>query len=148
MLNDYLEKNNVTLPCLSEEVKELLQTNFPQINYQVNPIDILGDTNIDRFKEIFKILNEDDNCDTIILVGVIYSLFQISLEDIIELKKSCSKKFIVCLLNFGENENDFEKLAQENIFIFTSLESFLPVLLVLLKMRNGKFEKKYCKITH
>ena len=142
MLNDYLEKNNVILPCLSEEVKELLQTNFPQINYQVNPIDILGDTNIDRFKEIFKILNEDDNCDTIILVGVIYSLFQISLEDIIELKKSCSKKFIVCLLNFGENENDFEKLAQENIFIFTSLESFLPVLLVLLKMRNGKFEKK------
>ncbi|MDR2402205.1 MAG: acetate--CoA ligase family protein [Cytophagales bacterium] len=142
MINDYLENRGTFLPCLSGKVNEILTVLFPQINCRVNPIDILGDTDIDRLKKILEALNEDKNLDCVIFIGVMLSLFQMSVDDIIMLKKSCSKKFIICLLNWEGKENDFAKLASEDIFIFTSLESFLPVLLVLLKMQNEKFKKK------
>lgn len=142
LINEYLDKHQCELHILSGNLKKKLKNIYPKINCNNNPIDILGELNIDRIKAFLEVFNADESSDSIIFIGLLYTLYKITAEDIIALKNSCSKNILFCILNLNADKDFFDKLAKENIFIFTSLESFLPVLSVLLKMKNGKFKKE------
>lgn len=137
--NELLGAKQCSLTKLDERLNYRFTNVFTKINHHNNPKDILGEFNLERLKNFFKVLDHDENFDPIVFVGALYTLYDFSVEDIIAFNKSCSKNMLICL----QDEHAFvEQLNKEDIFIFTSLESFLPVLSVLLEMQNGKFKKE------
>lgn len=72
----------LTLAKFSQDTKEVLQSSLPQTANINNPVDVIGDAGVDRYRAAFEAVLKDENVD-----GVIFILTPQSMTDILATAK-------------------------------------------------------------
>jgi acetyl coenzyme A synthetase (ADP forming)-like protein len=65
---DFIIKNNLKLAALSEQTKVTLKSKLPFNASVVNPVDVIGDADVERYKNALEIVSEDTNVDVVIVI--------------------------------------------------------------------------------
>lgn len=65
---DFIIKNNLTLSTLSDTTKIELSKKLPFNASVVNPVDLIGDANVERYKDALDIVLKDENVDSVIVI--------------------------------------------------------------------------------
>ncbi len=111
---DYCAKNNLDVVKLPEKlIKKLdLSHNWSRNN----PIDVVGDADHDKYKEIFLKLEETDFFDNVIVIlsqQEMIDVFKVA-KEITEFKKRSNKSVVCCLVGIGDNIDRAKELLKEN----------------------------------
>ncbi len=112
---DYCAKNYLEIVKLPESLIEHLNLNH---NWSKNnPIDIVGDADYIKYKEIFLKLEENKNFfDNVIVILSQQEMINVLhvAKEIVEFRKRSKKSVICCLVGIGENIDMSKKLLNEN----------------------------------
>lgn len=111
---DYCAKNNLDIVKLPESlIKHLdLSHNWSRNN----PIDLVGDADEKKYKEIFLKLEENNFYDNVIVIlsqQEMINALKVS-KEIVDFKKRSKKNVVCCLVGIGDNINKSKKLLKEN----------------------------------
>ncbi len=93
LMSDALEENKLELAEISLENKKYLKEKMPKAVAIGNPIDLLGDADIERYKLALKVCERDKNVDIIVLILLLQT--PAIDENIVEVAKSVKKPVIV-----------------------------------------------------
>ncbi len=111
---DYCSKNNLEIVKLSETlIKHLdLSHNWSRNN----PIDLVGDADENKYREIFLKLEENHFFDNVIVIlsqQEMIDVFKVS-KEIVDFRKRSKKNVVCCLVGIGDNIDKAKKLLKEN----------------------------------
>ncbi|MCX8163203.1 MAG: acetate--CoA ligase family protein [Candidatus Micrarchaeota archaeon] len=127
---DAIEKNGLELAKFSQKTLHKLKEFLPPIINIKNPLDILGDATVERYKYCLEALAEDEQVDAIVCIV----LFQTpSLENSIisilqETKNKIKKPFIVVSTGGEFTREQQRQLAQNSIPIFSTPTTAIKAL--------------------
>ena len=112
---DYCAKNNLDIIKLPLSLIKHLDLNH---NWsRNNPIDLVGDADHTKYREIFLKLEKEkeffDNVIVILSQQEMINVFKVALE-ISEFKNKSKKSVIACLVGIGENINKAKELLKKN----------------------------------
>jgi acetyl coenzyme A synthetase (ADP forming)-like protein len=65
---DFLIKNNLKLATLTEITKSNLASTLPFNASVVNPVDLIGDADVERYKSALDVVVKDDNVDAVLVI--------------------------------------------------------------------------------
>jgi len=128
---DAIEKSGLTMARFEKETIDQLRENLPAESNIYNPIDVLGDARVDRFRLALEKTYEDENVDSII---VIFSPTAVSepekiAETILEFKKKYTTKPVFAVYMGGKTlEKGKSILVKDNVPTFTFPESAVKAL--------------------
>ncbi len=112
---DYCSKNNLYVVTLPEILIKHLDLNH---NWsRNNPIDLVGDADNIKYREIFLKLEENkyffDNVIVILSQQEMIDVFKVA-EEIVEFKNISRKAVVCCLVGIGENINKAKEILNKN----------------------------------
>lgn len=126
---DYCSKNNLEIVKLPDKlIKHLdLSHNWSRNN----PIDLVGDADHTKYREIFLKLEENNFFDNVIAILSQQEMIDVYLvaKEIVEFRERSKKNVVCCLVGIGEKINQAKKLLKENgILSFFETERCAKVL--------------------
>ncbi len=111
---DYCAKNNLDVVKLPDSLIRHLDLSH---NWsRNNPIDLVGDADHTKYKEIFLKLEENHFFDNVIIIlsqQEMIDVYKVS-KEIVNFRKRSKKNVVCCLVGIGENIDRAKKLLKEN----------------------------------
>ena len=111
---DYCAKNNLDVVKLPDSLIRHLDLSH---NWsRNNPIDLVGDADHTKYKEIFLKLEENNFFDNVIIIlsqQEMIDVYKVS-KEIVNFRKRSKKNVVCCLVGIGENIDRAKKLLKEN----------------------------------
>ncbi len=102
MATDACEKSKLNMARFSEQTIKLLQQSLPPFAAFYNPVDIIGDADVNRVDVALDIIGKDKNVDSILLIltptATLAPQMDEVAERIIKRAKVINKPFFVCLM--------------------------------------------------
>lgn len=131
MATDALIARGGRLSRLSSETIDALKSVLPSYCRVTNPIDILEEATLDRFRKVIEICFKDPNSDGFLIIytpqGVADPLA--TAEMIVELSKQTTKTLLVSLICEGVCSNARQILTQNSIPAFTTPEESISAFM-------------------
>jgi acetyl coenzyme A synthetase (ADP forming)-like protein len=95
LATDEAEKLNLKLPPPSEKLKKILAEDTSEISSLNNPIDVVGDTTVERFKSVMEALLASNEYDGMILISLFHvPTLETTIIDVIESMKVYGKPIL------------------------------------------------------
>ena len=94
------------------------------MSYPDNPIDVLGDADSSRFKEVLSKIKKENFYNNLVIIITPQDMtddMNIA-EEIINFKKESNVNFICCLLGEESFKHSIELLEENNIICFSEIE--------------------------
>lgn len=141
---DAMEDAGLKLVKFNKETTEKLKKCIPDEGSTANPIDVLGDAPVIRYKESLDIILEDNNVDSlIIMVCPTASTDPDGIADVIlEAEKKFKKPILVVNMGGPSFEQSNEKLRKNNVPTYIFPETAINALNAMTQYANIK-NKKY-----
>ncbi|MDX9739229.1 MAG: acetate--CoA ligase family protein [Candidatus Dojkabacteria bacterium] len=113
MATDFVERFGLNMAEIGEKSKEKLRKDLPLFANVNNPIDILGDALLDRYERAIKILLEDVNVDSLLLILTPQLVTDITgvAKVVADIQKQTSKPIFSCFLG-GKDIEDGNKILR------------------------------------
>jgi len=131
LASDFAFKLGLELPEPSEKLKEELKKFLPFYASVKNPIDITADADVERYKNVLKILDESNEFDLLLIVILIQT--PMLNETILEILESLKKPFAVCMA--GTKAEEIKKRLEKPLPIYDSPERAVRALKILTEIK-------------
>lgn len=120
---DQAEKIGLNLPEMSQNLKKILAKDATELESLSNPIDLAGDTTVDRYKRVMEdILKSDEYDGVILVVGFQVPKLETTLVDVIDSMKVYGKP-IVCFSDGSDFSLRLIKaLESKGVPVYDSIE--------------------------
>lgn len=128
LLSDYFENYNIPILELSEIQKEKLKKALPLGVGLKNPIDIMGDSNCERYLTAINLTKSFSDTYVIILLGQVST---INKDDVLNLKKELEK--LNKNIFFISTMEEYTKILQEKFLVYEFPEDLANYLKILIK---------------
>lgn len=128
LLSDYFENYNIPILELSEIQKEKLKKALPLGVGLKNPIDIMGDSNCERYLTVINLTKSFSDTYVIILLGQVST---INKDDVLNLKKELEK--LNKNIFFISTMEEYTKILQEKFLVYEFPEDLAKTLSCNLK---------------
>jgi acetyl coenzyme A synthetase (ADP forming)-like protein len=117
MTTDACIRYGLELSKLSEETQRRLKTFLPVTASVNNPIDVIGDAQLDRYEKTLEVLNEDADIDSIIIILTPQSMTDIqgTAQVITEFSKKSTKTLFSCLMGIYDVSKGVEILEKAGL---------------------------------
>lgn len=116
LMSDALEENKLELAEMSLENKKYLKEKMPKAVAVGNPIDLLGDADVKRYKLALEVCEKDKNVDIIVLILLLQT--PVIDEKIVEVAKSVKKPVIVVSTGSHSKQIISRKLEKSGIPVY------------------------------
>jgi acetyl coenzyme A synthetase (ADP forming)-like protein len=141
---DQVENEGLQLAEFSKETLQKLKEILPPYAVASNPVDVTGDANSERYKEVLDVIFQDPNVDGVCVIA----LFQLAPldEGIVEVLKDCKiygKPFVVCSGGGSYASELVRRLQESGIPVYPTPHRAIKALSAL--WRYGKVLKKLQK---
>lgn len=125
---DYCAKYGLNLAELPQRLIDRL--NLPKAWSKQNPIDLVGDAEHGRYKEVFEKLDKQNFFDSVIVILTPQRMIEVLkvAEEVIKFKKNSGKNVVCCFMGGEDCENAKALLAKENILCFFEPEDAVKTL--------------------
>ena len=111
---DYCAKNKLDVVKLPESLIKHLDVSH---NWsRNNPIDLVGDADEKKYREIFLKLEENNFFDNVIVIlsqQEMIDVYKVA-KEVVDFRKRSNKNVVCCLVGIGENIEKAKKLLKEN----------------------------------
>ena len=151
---DFLTSNKLQLAQLDESVRVALKTVLPPSSSVNNPIDLLGDADVERFTKVFKVFfsKKDKLLFFIILTPQENTDLKGIAKILAEYKSKYKNLLIVNIIGGERREEPLTYLAQQQIPAFTFFEDAIICLSKIKNyqdniINNKRFQPKSIKIS-
>jgi acetyl coenzyme A synthetase (ADP forming)-like protein len=134
LMSDALEENKLDLAEMCLENKKILREKFPKSVSIGNPIDLLGDADIERYKTALDICDKDKNIDIIILILLLQTP-KID-EEIVEVARNVKKPVIVVSTGSHSKQKIAKNLERAGMPVYAYTDQVAKAL------KNVKFHNK------
>jgi acyl-CoA synthetase (NDP forming) len=131
LASDFAFKIGLELPEPSEKLKEELKKFLPFYASVKNPIDITADADVERYKNVLKVLDESKEYDLLLVIILIQT--PMLDEKIFEVLNDIKKPFAVCMS--GTKAEEVRRKLEKHFPIYDSPERAIKALRVLVKDR-------------
>jgi acetyl coenzyme A synthetase (ADP forming)-like protein len=126
---DEAEKLGLKLPQLKASSIKALKEILPPYASLRNPIDLTGDANAERYKQVLDIVFKDKNISALCIIA----LLQITTleEEIVNVLKECKvygKPFVVCMMGSSYTKEKAEELEHMGIPVYSTPERAIKAL--------------------
>ncbi len=125
LASDYAEKYGLTMVDLPEEVRAKLDAFLPKCWSRANPMDLLGDTGVDRFAAVFDIMiRHQDFWDVAFVIAVPTMLTNPThlANEIVRFSRHTDKMVVGCVLGGDSMKSGLRILRSCSIPNFSELE--------------------------
>jgi len=116
MAADAIEANNLQLANFSRETLKKLKEILPPESNVYNPVDILGDSDSDRFGKTVKIVSEESDVGAIL--AILTPTAQINFDKAVEYLIKIKKPVVTCFMVGNTGKSAIEKLENNGIVNF------------------------------
>lgn len=111
---DMVSKYGLSLAETGRKTKDLLRKNLPREASLLNPVDVLGDAQADRFKVVIEAVLEEEDVDSVVVILTPQLMTEIEkTAEIIGQLHQKHKKPIFCSFIGGEKAQKGEKILSE-----------------------------------
>ncbi|MGI6423616.1 MAG: acetate--CoA ligase family protein [Candidatus Dojkabacteria bacterium] len=140
MAVDFVEAFNLEVAEIGEKSKEKLLKNLPPFASVKNPIDILGDALLDRYEMAMKILLDDTNVDTLLLILTPQLVSDITgvAKVIVDLQNQSSKPIFACFLGGKEIEDGNKILRAYGLYFSNNIEDTVKLISKLTEYQSKR----------
>ncbi len=130
MATDFVEQFNLHMAEIGEKTKEKLKKDLPLFASVNNPVDILGDALLDRYQKTVKLLLEDINVDTLLLILTPQLVTDISgtAKLIADIQKQTSKPIFSCFLGGKDIEDGNKILRAYGLYYSNNIEDTVRLI--------------------
>jgi acetate---CoA ligase (ADP-forming) len=117
MATDVTVNSGLKLAAFSEKTTGILQKNLPSTANIHNPVDVIGDAGMDRYRAALQAVLEDDNVDGVIFILTPQSMTEIeaTAEIIPELAQKSFKPVVASFMGLFDVSSGIEYLEQHGI---------------------------------
>ncbi|WP_458189581.1 acetate--CoA ligase family protein [Haladaptatus sp. NG-WS-4] len=117
MSTDAVGDSNLSLASFSEETLDALSEAMPDEANIYNPIDAIGDADLDRFREAIDIAMGDENVGATVVLSAPTAVidYRELAETIVELQEKHEKPVVTALMGGGRTEGAKEVLGERGI---------------------------------
>ncbi len=125
LASDYAEKYGLSMVDLPDDVKEKLNSFLPKCWNHANPMDLLGDTGVDRFAAVFDIMiRHQDFWDIAFVIAVPTMLTNPThlANEMVRFSRHTEKMVVGCVLGGDSMRSGLRILRSCNIPNFSELE--------------------------
>ena len=128
LASDYCNKYNLEVVRLPKNFIGSLR--LPNTWSKQNPIDLVGDADYDRYREVFKKLNKKGFFDSVLVILTQQRMVDVIkvAEEVINFKKKSRKNVVCCFMGGNEVEIAKSILLREGIPCFFEIEDAVKVL--------------------
>lgn len=128
LATDYCNKYNLEVVDLPKEfIKKL---NLPETWSKNNPMDIIGDADSSRYKEVFDKLDKENFFDSVIVILTQQRMVDTInvAKEVINFRENTNKNIICCFMGSNEAETAKELLENKGILCFFEIERAVKTL--------------------
>ncbi len=117
LTTDEVVDNGLELAKLSDETVEKLEDYLPHAASAANPIDILGDARADRYEHTLKVVSQDDQVDSMLVVLTPQSMTEVdeTAKAIVEIKQQTDKPLAVSFMGSPTVKSGVQQMNQADI---------------------------------
>ncbi len=142
MATDACEKSKLNMARFSEETITSLHKKLPPFAAFYNPVDILGDADVDRIDVALDIVSKDNGVDAILLILTPTATLASKMDEmphvVINRAKFLSKPLFVCLLGKSSVHKAQENLIKANIPCYNFPEPAIKSIEAMYLYRERK----------
>ena len=132
LASDFAYKIGLELPEPSEKLKEELKKYLPFYASVRNPIDITADADVERYKNVLKVVDESKEFDLLLVIVLIQT--PMLDEKLFEVLNEIKKPFAVCMS--GSKADEIRKKIDKSIPIYDSPERAVKALKILTELKS------------
>lgn len=131
--SDAVIKNGLELAPIPDPVKNRLRDVVPDFAAVNNPIDVVGDADPDRFKNVLDILRDVDSIDAFLTITLMQPVTLTSeiVDVLVDFKHSCSKPLVNVMSGSAFTNVHVSALEKEDIPVYPTPERAAAVLKAL-----------------
>lgn len=135
MATDFVEKFGLNMAEIGEKSKEKLKKDLPIFASVNNPVDILGDALLDRYEKGIRILLDDINVDSLIVILTPQLVTDITgvAKLISDIQKQTSKPIFSCFLGGRDIEDGNKILRAYGQYFSNNLEDTVKLISKITK---------------
>ena len=140
MAADHAIENNVLLPPLDENIKVKLNTVLPDHWSHNNPIDVLGDADVARYRVAVSVCMESEQFDGVLVMLAPQAMTQATAvaQTVADLTKAGRKPLLVCWMG-GEQVAEAHKIfSRNNIAHFDTPEDSIEAFSYMANYRRNQ----------
>ena len=145
MAVDAVERQGLAMSDLSENTIHVLATRLPAAANVHNPIDILGDALADRYEFALRIVLDDPNVDTVLVMLTPHAMTECAAtaEAIVRVAaQKTQKPILACFMGARKVEEAIETLRRGNIPNYDSPESTIAAVKVMVDYARWRSRPK------
>ncbi len=130
MATDFVEKFNLKVAEIGNKTKEKLRKDLPIFANVNNPVDILGDAGLDRYRNAIETVLEDINVDTVVVILTPQLVTDITgtAKLIADIQKQTSKPIFSCFLGGKEIEDGNKILRAYGLYYSNNIEDTVKLI--------------------
>lgn len=130
MATDFIEKFGLNLAEIGEKTQEKLKKELPVFANTKNPVDILGDALLDRYEKSIKILLDDVNVDSLLVILTPQLVTDITgvAKLIVDIQKQTSKPIFSCFLGGKDIQDGNNILGAYGLYYSNDIEDTIKLL--------------------
>ncbi len=134
---DCVVSSGLKLPEFSPETREKLKKILPGFAQVHNPLDLIGDADVERYEKALEILVKDENVDGIIVIALLQTVsLKPEVYDAVVRVKQKTKKPIIVSSTGGEYTEKFKpRLERNKIPVYLTPERAVRAMKALVKIR-------------
>jgi acetyltransferase len=135
MATDFVEKFGLNMAEIGEKSKEKLKKDLPIFASVNNPVDILGDALLDRYEKGIRVLLDDINVDSLIVILTPQLVTDITgvAKLISDIQKQTSKPIFSCFLGGRDIEDGNKILRAYGQYFSNNLEDTVKLISKITK---------------
>lgn len=144
MATDALEEAGLSLASFSDETLMKLDSSLPDESSIYNPVDVLGDAGLDRYRKVILALIDDPQVGAIITISypsAVLSYDELA-KELVELQKNREKPMVSCLMGGSRVKSAVDILQSGDIPNYFDPERAVKSLGALNRYRDIK-EREY-----
>ncbi|MDY6770618.1 MAG: CoA-binding protein [Candidatus Nanohaloarchaea archaeon] len=127
---DKVERSRLEMASFADETKEKLANVLPDYGTPHNPLDVIGDADVERYEKALEIVSDDPNVDAILCIALLQPVPLDSdiIETLTEFNDSIRKPMVACMVG-GEFTNlHLKNLEHNRVPTFKTPESAIEAL--------------------
>jgi len=130
MATDFIESFGLEVAHIGDKTKEKLKKDLPIFANINNPIDILGDALLDRYEKSIKVVLDDVNVDSILVILTPQLVTDITgvAKAIAEIQKQTSKPIFSCFLGGKDIEDGNKILRSYGLYFSNNIEDTVKLI--------------------
>ncbi len=152
LATDAVERAGLEIPRLSGETVQALKEYLPGAASAANPVDVLGDALADRYEHAIKLVLDDSNVDSVIVIVTPQAMTEIeSTAHVVgQLSQESDKPVLACFMGESRIDAGIRILREYDVPNYPFPERVAPALAAMESYRREKdrpvFEPEPCEV--